>query len=72
MANERREFTIDRGDGRGFERTVVGRTGIEHGPYAARKNKSGKYKKGRDGHFTGKEEGEYRRAIKGAVKANGG
>ena len=42
MANERREFTINRGDGRGFERTVVGITGIEHGPYAARKKRAGR------------------------------
>ena len=71
MAKKKREFTIDRSDGR-VELKVVGITGIEHGPYEARKNKSGKYKKGRDGHFTGKEEGEYRRAIEEAVKANGG
>ena len=70
MANERREFTIDRGDGRGFERTVVGITGIEHGPYAARKNARGEDLEGRDGHFT--DEGEYRRAIERAVSENGG
>ena len=70
MVKKKREFTIDRGAGRGFERTVVGITGVEHGPYAARKNKSGKYKEGRDGHFTGEKEGEYRRAIKQAVREN--
>ena len=70
MANERREFTIDRGDGRGFERTVVGTTGTKHGPYEARKNARGEEIKGRDGHFT--DNGEYRRAIERAVKENGG
>ena len=70
MANERREFTIDRGDGRGFERTVVGITGIEHGPYPARKNARGEDMEGSDGHFT--DEGEYRRAIERAVRENGG
>ena len=70
MANERREFTIDRGDGRGFERTVVGKDGKENGPYPARKNARGEEMKGRDGHFT--DEGGYRRAIERAVKENGG
>lgn len=69
MAKKKREFTIDRGAGR-VELRVVGITGIEHGPYEARKNKSGKYKEGRDGHFT--NEGNYRGAIKRAVKENGG
>ena len=64
MANEKREFTIDRGDGRDFERTIVGITGQAHVDTVPRT------KRGRDDHFT--DEGEYRRAIQVAVKANGG
>ena len=41
MAKKKREFTIDRGDGRGYERTIVGKDGRKHGPYPARKNKQG-------------------------------
>ena len=64
MANERREFTIDRGDGRDFERTIVGRTGQKHVDTVPRT------RRGRDGHFT--DEGEYRRAIERAVRENQG
>ena len=69
MVKKKREFTIDRGNGR-VELRVVGTTGIEHGPYEARKDKSGEYKKGKSGHF--KNEGKYRDAIKRAVKENQG
>lgn len=70
MDKKKREFTIDRGDGRGFERTVVGKDGKKNGPYPARKNARGEDMEGRDGHFT--DNGEYYRAIDEAVKANGG
>ena len=72
MAKKKMEFTIERSDGRGFERTIVGKDGKEHGPYPARKNKQGDEMKGRDGHFTVRQEGEYRRAIDRAVRENGG
>ena len=70
MAKKKREFTIDRGNGRGFERMIVGIDGKEQGPYPARKNKRGEEMKGRDGHFI--RDGDYRRAIGGAVKENQG
>lgn len=69
MARKKKEFTIDRGGGR-VELRVVGKTGMEHGPYEARKNKSGAYKRGKDGHYTVRQEGEYRDAIKEARKTN--
>ena len=69
MAKKKREFTIDRGGGR-VELRVVGITGIEHGPYEARKNKSGEYKKGKNSHFKVNDEGKYRAAIKKAIREN--
>ena len=64
MAKEKREFTLDRGDGRDFERTIVGITGQKHVDTVPRT------KRGRDDHFT--DEGKYRRAIERAVKENQG
>ena len=64
MVKKKREFTIDRGDGRDFKRTIVGITGQAHVDTVPRT------RRGSDGHFT--DEGEYRRAIQAAVKANGG
>ena len=64
MAKKKMEFTIDRGDGRDFERTIVGVTGQAHVDAVPRN------KRGRDGHFT--DEGEYHRAIERAVRENGG
>ena len=68
MAKKKREFTIDRGAGRGFERTIVGKDGKKHGPYPARKNVRGEEMKGKDDHFT--DNGKYQRAIKGAIREN--
>lgn len=62
MAKKKMEFTIDRGDGRDFERTIVGVTGQAH------KDAVPRNKRGRDGHFT--NEGDYRRAVERAEKTN--
>ena len=70
MAKKKREFTIERGSGRGYDRTIVGKDGKKQGPYPARKNKQGEEMKGRDGHFTSRQEGGYRDAIERAEKAN--
>lgn len=70
MAKKKREFTIERSNGRGYERTVVGKDGRKHGPYSARKNKDGGEIKGKDGHFTVRQEGGYRDAIAKAEKMN--
>ena len=56
------DFTIERG--KDIERTVVGRDGQLHHP-----EPNGR---GRDGHFTTGQEGEYRRKIESAVAANAG
>lgn len=58
-----RRFTIDRHRRGQYELTVVGKTGVVHGPYLADQ-------RGRDGHF--RNEGRYRRAIERAVDENGG
>ena len=60
MTNKKRDFTIERNNG--LERTVVGRDGQVHHPTAI--------KSGRDGRFSSKEEGKYRRAIEKAVAEN--
>ena len=57
---QKKDFTIDRGRGGLYERTIVGKTGRTHRMQTD--------KPGKDGHFT--DEGRYRRAIDQAVAQN--
>ena len=60
MSGRKWDYTIERR--KGLERTVVGKDGQIHHPPAL--------KKGKHGHFTASQEGEYRSAIETAKTEN--